>query len=72
MDEHGQIEGAGLRLGFINAFNRANINTGTVFGVYARFGDYVGHGSISELGGGEPRALAYTIKDIFQGLVFYN
>jgi len=44
VNEHWELEGAGLRLRLVDALHRAHINTGLILSVDARFGDDVGHG----------------------------
>jgi len=44
VDEHGELEGAGLWLRLVDALHRAHINTGLILSVDARFGNDVGHG----------------------------
>lgn len=44
VNEHWELEGAGLGLRLVNALHRAHINTGLILSVDARFGDDVGHG----------------------------
>jgi hypothetical protein len=46
VDEHRQVKGAGLRLSLVNAFDRADIDAGGVFGVDAGFRDDVSHGAL--------------------------
>ncbi len=65
VDEHREIQRAFFGLAFDDTFGRANIDTGCVFGVYARLGNDVRHvfrggfvGSERPRGGGLPRCLA--------------
>lgn len=44
VDEHGEVQGARLWLGFVNALHRADIDAGGVFGIDASFCNDVGHG----------------------------
>jgi|APSaa5957512576_1039674.scaffolds.fasta_scaffold70191_1 hypothetical protein len=46
VDEHRKVQRAFFRLAFDNAFGGANIDTGSVFCVYARLGNDVRHGFV--------------------------